>query len=138
MTTSVTARMEKRAREIHARLAVRAWEYRQRNLAHGEWFKPRWALMKAKEAWEMPESGARRLIASGVRPLDAGARLEPSKTLLVVDAKDVETVDGRVPLPLLMNERLLAARWILLVPFENALSKDRGSDPEMPTGPDGN
>ena len=42
--------LERRARQVRARVAVRAWEYRQRKLSKGVWFRLRRVLVDASSA----------------------------------------------------------------------------------------
>ncbi len=114
--TEAVAALERRARAVRARAAVRAWEYRQRHHAKGVWFRLRRLLAATASAWSLPEEEARRLLAEGYRAAEVGDLLEPPKVLVVVPER-LRAVPGRVPVPLRLGPELLAARWLALVPF---------------------
>lgn len=118
MTESVAlAALHDRVRRLRSRAAVRAWEYRQRNLAKGVWFDLRRLLAHAESAWSLPEDEAQRLLAEGYEAADVGNRLAPPKTILVVTEERLREVPGRAAVPLRLGPELLGARWLALVPF---------------------
>ena len=45
----MTERLHERARRIHERALIRAWEYRQRNHSKGVWYRLRRLLVDAEE-----------------------------------------------------------------------------------------
>jgi len=111
------AAMHKRVRQARSRAAVRAWEYRQRHLAKGVWYRLRRVLAEASSAWAVPEEVCGRLIAEGHVPEPVGAELEPRKTILFLPEPLVERIPERRPLPLRLGPELLSARHIALVRF---------------------
>jgi len=124
----VLAALEERAREVRARAAVRAWEYRQRHHAKGVWFRLRRLLAATASAWSLPEEEARRLVAEGYEAADVGGLLEPPKLLVVVPEERLRTIAARTPVELRLGPELLAARCLALVPFRR---------PETPPAPGG-
>jgi hypothetical protein len=116
-SSPAVALLEARLRAMRARLAVRAWEYRQRDHAKGVWFRLRRLLAHSASALSLPEAEARRLLAEGYAADPVGALLEPPKVLLVVPEERLRDVPGRSPIPLRLGPDLLAARWVALVPF---------------------
>ena len=97
---------------------VRAFEYRQRRLARGVWFRFRRVLAFAKEAYAIPPEEAVRLIAEGHRPEPLGHELEPSRVILFVTAERVVGIVAARPLAVRLSAELLAAECLALVPFE--------------------
>jgi len=71
---------ERRLRELRSRVLVRAWDYRQRRLARGVWFRFRRVLAAANEVYALPPDEARRLVAEGCRPEAVGLELEPPRS----------------------------------------------------------
>jgi len=65
MDSQAVQRMRARARAVRTRAHVRAWKYRQRNLAAGVWFRLRRVLADAKAAYVISDEDARRLLADG-------------------------------------------------------------------------
>jgi hypothetical protein len=110
--------LEERARRARSRAAVKRWEYRQRNLAHGAWYQLRRVLVDAREAYSIPLEEARALLAEGYRPEPAGARIEPAKVILFVPAERIETIALRRRVPIRLGGELLAAEALALVRFE--------------------
>jgi len=109
--------MHRRVRQVRSRAAVRAWEYRQRHLAKGVWFRLRRLLAEASSAWEIPEAACSRLMTEGFCPEAVGEELEPRKTLLFVPETRLSGIPDRRLLPLRLGPELLAARHIALVRF---------------------
>lgn len=110
-------RLERRARAVRARAAVRSWQYRQRHHAAGVWFRLRLVLTRAREAVVLSDDEARLLVAEGYRPHAAGAEMSPPKILLEVDEARVRRLSPRPRLPLALGPEFFAARAIALVPF---------------------
>ena len=111
-------RLRERARVVRTRAAVRSWEYRQRNLAAGVWFRLRRMLADAREALVISDEDARRLIAEGYRPEPCGRQVAPEKTILFVDEPRLATLTGCRSIPVGLGPEFLAARAIALVPFD--------------------
>lgn len=118
MDSGPVDRMEQRAREVRARAAVRSWDYRQRNLAAGVWFRLRRVLADARAAYVIAEDDARRLVAEGRRPEACGGEVSPPKIILFVDESRLATVTSRQPIPVGLGPDFLAATAIALVPFD--------------------
>ena len=112
-----TDALERRARQIRARAAVRAWEYRQRHTAKGTWFRLRRALADAKECWVLTDDAVGELVAEGLEPLPVGAELEPAKRIFVLPAERLATLTGRRQIRGGLTADLLAAANLGLVPF---------------------
>jgi hypothetical protein len=115
-------RLERRARAVRARAAVRSWQYRQRHHAAGAWFRLRLALTRAREAVVLTDDEARQLVAEGYRPQPAGAELSPPKVVLEVDAARLRALPPRPRLPIALGLEFFAARAIALVPFDGTSS----------------
>ena len=108
-----------RVKQVRARARVRRWEYRQRNTAHGAWFRFRRALSFADCAYAISEADAASLIAGGAQ-LDVGGRdLEPPRTLLWIRRDQVAGLESAQPIALHLGPALLEPRWIALVPFDD-------------------
>lgn len=129
MTRSeAVAALEERARQVRARAAVRAWEYRQRHHAKGVWFRLRRLLAATASAWSLPEEEARRLVAEGYEVAAAGSLLEPPKLIVLVPEERLRAVPGRAPVELRLGPDLLAARCLALVPFPPPEAGDPPAD----------
>jgi hypothetical protein len=116
--------MHARVRAMRARLAVRNWEYRQRNHAKGVWFRLRRLLALSESVWSIPEDEANRLLAEGYEADPAGAGLEPPKVLVVVPEDHLREIPDRKPIPIRLGPEFLAARWVALVPFRREQSSE--------------
>lgn len=119
MTRLGSERREKRARAVRARAAVRAWQYRQRNLAAGVWFRLRRVLTNARAAYVISDEDARRLIAEGYKPESCGRELAPEKVILFVDHARLSTIASRRPIAVRLGPDLMAASAVGLVAFES-------------------
>jgi hypothetical protein len=113
-------RMRARARLVRTRSAIRRWEYRQRNLAAGAWFRLRRVLADASMACAIAEEDAHRLRAEGYVSEPCGADIEPPKLLLFVDEARLHAIASRRPIPIGLGPDFLAASAIALVPFDGA------------------
>lgn len=110
--------LERRAKAVKSRAAIRSWEYRQRHHAKGTWFQLRRLLADASHIYILTERAARELMAEGYLPEPVGARLEPKKVLLFVPAERVEAIADRQEIPVRIGVDFLAARYIAMVRFE--------------------
>jgi len=110
--------LQARVREVHARAAIQAWEYRQRDHAKGTWFRLRRFLAGTRWCWSVPVSEAELLIEEGFEPEPVGLELEPPKTLLVVPADRVSAIPGRRPLRVALTTELLNAACLVFVSFD--------------------
>lgn len=111
----MTQAMQRQARAVRARAAIRRWEFRQRRLSHGVWFRLRSLLAGAREAWAIPEEAMAALLAAGHVPEAVGAELQPPKTIVKVSARDLPA--ERRPLAMHLDPAMLETRFIALVPF---------------------
>lgn len=109
--------LHRRAREIRARAAVRAWEYRQRSHAQGTWFRLRRILAEAREAWAIDGAAADRLISEGVAPEPVGLEIEPPKRIFFLSAERLAAITERRPLRVGLGADLLHERCIVLLRF---------------------
>lgn len=113
-------RMQARARAVQTRAAVRRWQYRQRHLASGVWFRLRRVLADARAAYVISAADAARLIACGCRPEPCGREIAPEKTILFGSEEQLASLDAPRPIRVGLDPECLAARAILLVPFDEA------------------
>ncbi len=107
----------RRVAAVRSRARVRRWEYRQRNLAHGAWYRLRRALTFAEQAFSIDEAEAHELLAAGAARDTAGADLEPPRVLVWIERAQLPRLRTARPLRLKLDAALLSARWIALVPF---------------------
>ena len=120
MSSLVLDTMRARARDVRTRAAVRSWNYRQRNLAGGVWFRLRRVLADARAAYVISDDDARRLVEEGHQPEACGTEVAPEKTMLFVDEARLSGLISRRQIPVGLGPAFLAARAIALVPFEEA------------------
>ena len=118
--------MHARARAVRARAAVRRWQYRQRHLAAGAWFRLRRALADARAAFAISNADAQRLLAEGYVPHACGTMVEPGKTMLYVGEARLASLESRRPIPVRLGPDLLAAAAVALLPFDEAALQERG------------
>jgi hypothetical protein len=116
---AILDRMHARAHAVRTRALVRRWKYRQRNLAAGVWFHVRRALAGAKEAYVISDSDARELLAEGYTVEPCGTRLEPEKTIIVVDSNRLRRLDSCRRIAVNLGPDFLLARTIALVSFDS-------------------
>jgi hypothetical protein len=117
MTGSASVILERRLREMRARVQIRSWEYRQRHRSKGVWYRLRRMLAEAERAFVVSAEDARQLIREGFVPAPVGDELHPNKTILVVPAERAERLASRQETPVRLSLPLLEARQIVLVPF---------------------
>ena len=122
MSPNGVDKLQARARAVRTRAAVRSWQYRQRNVAAGVWFRLRRTLADARTAYAIPADDARRLIAEGYRAEACGVELAPEKTILFVDEHRLSNIEGRRPIPVGLGPDFMAATAIALVPFRGDAS----------------
>lgn len=108
--------MQRRAQAVRARATIRRWEYRQRNLAHGVWYRWRALLARAEEAWAVSEDAIASLVSRGAVLQEVGRELEPPKQIVFASREDVPS-DAR-PLALHLDADMLEAGQVVLVPFD--------------------
>jgi hypothetical protein len=109
---------ERRIRQYRQRALVRAWEYRQRNHAHGVWYRLRRVLARTKTAYVISSEEAERLIAEGIDPEPVGRELQPAKVMIFVDAERVARIASARPVTVRLSAELLAAEFLALTPFD--------------------
>lgn len=110
--------LERRARHVRARAAVRRWEYRQRRHAKGVWVRLTRLLADVSHAWEIGEAVANELMAEGCQVEPVGLELEPAKKLVVVPATHLDPSGAGVrPIPVNLGADFLAARYVALRRF---------------------
>jgi len=115
--------MQRRAKAVRARAAIRQWEYRQRNLAHGVWFRWRLLLARAEEVWAVSEASMEALVGRGAQPEPVGRELQPAKTIVFARREELPS-DAR-PLVVRLDVAMLEARWVVLVPFDHVHGQAR-------------
>lgn len=109
--------LERRVRQVRSRVAVRAWEYRQRHHAKGVWLRLRRILADAQAAYVIPGGEAERLIAEGFRPEAVGRELEPPKIILFLPVERVARLTGAREIPVRLEVELLQAPALALIRF---------------------
>jgi hypothetical protein len=112
-------RMRARAHDVRTRAAVRKWEYRQRHLAAGVWFRLRRVLADAKAAYVISDEDAVRLLAEGHRLEPCGSEVSPEKRILFVDERRLASVESRRPIALGLGPDFLTASAVALVAFDD-------------------
>ena len=110
--------MQARARAVRTRARVRAWRYRQRNLADGVWFRLRRVLADAQAAYVISAEDARRLVAEGYECVACGREVEPEKAIVFVDEQRLETLENRRPIRVDLGPAFLTAHAVALIRFE--------------------
>jgi len=107
--------LEQRVARMRQRLVVRAWEYRQRDLAKGVWTKVRRLLVDAESAWIIDAADVEIVRAAGIRPESDGLRLQPPKEIRFVSSEVLSTLPSRQTIDLGMNAAFLEATHVVLV-----------------------
>jgi hypothetical protein len=110
--------LHRRVRAIRERLAIRAWEYRQRDHSKGVWFRLRRALVDAASAFSIDDADADRLAAEGFEEIPVGSEVHPPKRIFFVWPDRVVSLDSRHAVAVRLGADLLAARNLVLVPHE--------------------
>jgi len=113
----MTDRLARRVRQARSRLAVRAWEYRQRQHAKGVWMRLSRILADARVAYVIPDIEAEQLLAEGFRPEAVGKALEPPKAIFFVPEDRAARLHGAEEIPVRLEVALLQARALVLVRF---------------------
>jgi hypothetical protein len=115
--SSVHPRHAERIRKMKQRLAVRAWEYRQRHGSKGVWDRLRSLLALSEHAFAIDDTMAASLIAQGRRPHPVGAELEPAREYFVLAAEDARWLAGAREVPVQLDTEFLAHTKVALVLF---------------------
>ncbi|HEY3235555.1 MAG TPA: hypothetical protein VGJ84_12630 [Polyangiaceae bacterium] len=111
--------LERRARCVRSSAVIRAWEYRQRRLAKGIWFRFRRVLAEASEAYAVPPEVMDDLVARGARLEPVGTDFEPKKRLVFLERSWAEKVPQRRAVALQLGPELLGERDLVLVAFDS-------------------
>lgn len=125
MNDPALERMRARARAVRTRAAVQRWQYRQRDLAAGVWFRLRRVLADARAAYVISEEDARGLVAEGYEPEACGGEVAPAKVIVFVDEHRLSKIRECRPIPVALGPEFLAATAIALVAFDD--DRPRGS-----------
>jgi hypothetical protein len=110
--------LHRRVREMRARVLTRTFEYRQRRLARGVWYRLRRALTLAREAYIVPREDGEHLLAEGFPADPVGSELSPPRLIIRVPGDRIARLPSARPLPVRLSADLLAADCLVLVPFE--------------------
>lgn len=110
--------LERRLRQHRSRLAVRAWDYRQRGHARGMWFRLRRVLADAREAHVIGRDEALALVAEGHPALSVGGEMEPPKLILFVPADRIARLGTARKVPVRLDAQLLGAECLALTAFD--------------------
>ena len=124
--------MRARARAVHGRAAVKRWQYRQRALAAGVWFRLRRALAAAQAAYAISQEDARRLVDEGYPCAPCGNEIAPPKTLVFVNERRLSTLASRRQIPVALGPDFLLAETVALVPFEQREGQPKNHPTELP------
>jgi hypothetical protein len=119
LSDTLADRLRRRAQGVRARGRIRNWEYRQRNLAHGVWFRIRRVLADAQEAFTISPDEADRLLRDGHVPEPCGFEISPEKRLFFVDPARLQDIPDRKPIRVGLGPEFLAASAVALVRFES-------------------
>ena len=119
-----------RIRKMKQRLAVRAWEYRQRNTSKGVWARLRGILALSERAIAVDEETAAALEASGHRPHPIGAQLEPPRRYFVLPPGEATSLSGRT-IPVRLDTSFLNEPRVALVRFDLPPHPERVEDPDI-------
>ncbi|MBX3234343.1 MAG: hypothetical protein KIT84_21760 [Labilithrix sp.] len=110
------SKLHERARAYRERVAVRAWQQRQKRHAHGVWDRLRRALAYSERVYGVSDEELSRLLIAGAEPLAVGGAIHPPKQILFVDERLASTVVGTLLPASLSAQTLEASNWVL-VPF---------------------
>ena len=113
----MTPALESRLRQYRRRALVRSREYRQRNHAHGVWFRLRRALAQASAASVISRDEARTLAAEGYSVEPVGAEFDPPKVILFAPPDRIAQLPSARPVAVGLNATLLSAECLALAPF---------------------
>ena len=117
MSPLLLEKLRRRARALRVQRRVRQWEYRQRDLAAGVWFRLRRVLADARDAFQISDEDAQRLLSEGYTVEACGGQISPAKIILFVDEERLDTLESRRAIPVRLGPEFLAASAVALVPF---------------------
>ena len=124
MNPALREKLHARIKAARAADAIRRFEYRQRNLSRGVWFRLRRLLSRAATAWQIGDEDARRLLDEGIRPQAVGLEIEPPIQILVVPEEIIQTLPTRQPLTVRLSAELLTTRHLALVLWPQEKAED--------------
>jgi hypothetical protein len=124
----MTSASERRLRQLRSRLLVRAWDYRQRRLAHGVWFRLRRILADASAAYAVSAEEARALVAEGHSPEPVGGELSPSRVIVFVGVERARRLNTARRLAVRLSAELLAADGLVLTRFPHERERSPEAD----------
>ena len=109
------ARLHERQRRHRARIALRRWEYRQRDCAKGAWAKLCRTLADAAHAYAISGEDLGTLLAEGHALEPAGSAFEPPKRIVFVSAERADRLESRRDIALHLSGELLGVERLALV-----------------------
>jgi hypothetical protein len=118
MNGAALERLRARAQAVRTRAAIRRWQYRQRDLADGVWFRLRRVLAGARAAYVISDDDARILAAEGYVTDPSGRGIVPEKQIFFVEASRLAALPSARPIPVSLGPEFLGARAVALVAFE--------------------
>jgi hypothetical protein len=121
--------LHERARRIAERRLIRAWNYRQRDLSAGVWYRLRRALVDAAEAWIIDEAGADLLERRGHAPLPVGREIEPPKRIYFVSREELPAPPPRRQTAVRLSGELLQAAYLALLRHPETPAETRSRSP---------
>ena len=111
-------RLHERLRQLRSRVSIRKWELRQLGHARGVWFRFELLLAHTRRALAITEEEAATLREAGFEQHGVGGALEPAKSIFVLsEGQLLSSIQGR-DVPLQDLQQILAARSLVLIPFE--------------------
>jgi hypothetical protein len=113
----MTAALHARVRQMSERALIRAWEYRQRNLSKGVWFRLRRVLTDASRAFVVTAEQANQLESMGCHPLPIGEELEPKKRIFMLHEQQLANSSAYRRVPVRLSREILDAPNLVLVSF---------------------
>ncbi len=130
----MSAVLEQRARQYRSRMLIRAWDYRQRNHAHGVWYRLRRLLADAGHAYAVSSHDAARLRDEGFAIEAVGNALQPPKIIVCAPQDRVASLTSAREVPVSLGSDLLDAECLVLVPFDSRVETAGLSPRESPLG----
>lgn len=114
----MTEQLDRRVQAMRERAMIRAWEYRQRNLSHGVWFRFRRVLTDAAQAFMIDDTDADALEAEGYEHASVGDELHPRKRIFFVSRARADALTTRREIPVRLHAEMLASRNLVLIPHD--------------------
>ena len=108
---------EARLRAYRSRIALRDYAYRQRNLAHGLWFRVRLTLAQAERAFVLSAEDAAALVARGAAPEPVGDEMAPAKVIVYAELEELRSLPSAREVAVRLSAEVLSARGLGLVRF---------------------